>query len=154
EEDLIAPSCGQRIALGLGVLIAGRDPPIADPHGPDRIANPRQVDVDEDTPSVTNRSCGNPPTAGLSHQRTLTRTAGSLIQRRLNIRLCQPRRPGAACRCSPPGCTSSLRGAPRSARNLRPPPRRRSSPGLGGHAALLRRARLPRRRVKTWLESG
>ena len=33
DEDLVAPGCCQRVALGLGVLVAGGDPPVADPHG-------------------------------------------------------------------------------------------------------------------------
>jgi hypothetical protein len=40
DEDLIAPGCGQRVVLGLRVLVACGHPGIADPHGRECIANP------------------------------------------------------------------------------------------------------------------
>jgi hypothetical protein len=39
-EDLLAARRGQRVVLGLGVLVAGGDPPVADSHGRDCIAKP------------------------------------------------------------------------------------------------------------------
>lgn len=48
---------GQRVVLGLGVLVAGGDPPVTDPHTRDYIASPRQRDVAADTASVTHPAC-------------------------------------------------------------------------------------------------
>jgi hypothetical protein len=53
DEDLIAAGRCQGVTLGVGVLIAGRDPSVADLHAQNCNANPRGRDIAADTGCVT-----------------------------------------------------------------------------------------------------
>ncbi|WP_373861385.1 hypothetical protein [Nocardia grenadensis] len=69
--DLLAAGRGERVVLSLGVLFGGGYTPVADSHARRRIANPRQVDIDAYTATVTNPTSGDP----LDHCRCLKSTA-------------------------------------------------------------------------------
>ncbi len=63
DEDLLTAGGGERVVLGVGMLVAGGDPSVADSHARECIANPRRVDVGADTATVTDSrwtpTCGN-----------------------------------------------------------------------------------------------
>src|SRR4051794_36221906 len=59
DEDLLAAGRGERVVLRAGDLILGGDPSVADPHGPDWIANPRKLDDGADTGCVTCQAWAN-----------------------------------------------------------------------------------------------
>ena len=59
-EDPLAAGAGESVGLGVGVLVAGRHPRVADPHAEECIANEGVRDVGSDTSLVTTPTCGNP----------------------------------------------------------------------------------------------
>src|SRR5262245_48762916 len=66
DEDLLAAGRGEGVVLGVGVLVGGGDPSVADPHGRNRIAKVRQFYEGADTACVTRPTCGNAELAQLS----------------------------------------------------------------------------------------
>lgn len=75
EVDLIAPDGHKRVVLGVGMLVAGRDPAVANLHHRKCIANPRHGDIAADTASVAQPTRMNTSLARKSHEPTFPDTA-------------------------------------------------------------------------------
>ena len=72
DEHVVAAGCAERIVLCFGVLVAGGDPSVANSHGLDCIANPRERDVAAYTAFVTTFPASTAPVSGVSRERSFS----------------------------------------------------------------------------------